>query len=160
HADGAIRHWRADPQTRCIAFLGLSLTLPGMVNDLKLTDSTLIAACGTEPRLGRWVTRKGRPAAANRVFFIPCGFQHQKIGETLLSWLHQSCTLMPLRRCYSSSRIPLNADLLRRIEKNPSIFAENCRRRRAEVDIDAICRLNQQRRALIQQAHECSSLRR
>lgn len=77
HADGTMRRWRADPQTRCIELLGLSLTLPGMVNDLKLTDSTLIAACGTEPRLGRWVTGKGRPAAANRVFFIPCGFRRQ-----------------------------------------------------------------------------------
>lgn len=77
HADGAIRGWRADPQARCIELLGLLLTLPGMVNDLKLTGSTLIAACGTEPRLGRWVAKKGRPAAANRVFFIPCGFQHE-----------------------------------------------------------------------------------
>lgn len=66
---------------------------------------------------------------------------------------------MLLRRC-CSSKIPLNADLLRRIEKTPSVFAENCRRRRAEVDIDAICRLNQQRRALIQQVQECNSLRR
>lgn len=56
--------------------------------------------------------------------------------------------------------IPLNVDLLKRIEKSPGIFAENCRRRRVEVDVDAICRLNQQRRALIQQVHECNSLRR
>lgn len=73
HVDGSLRAWRADIKNRVIEAVNVEpINLHGIVNNIFISKDAIYAACGCEPRLGRWVTQSGG-SQANRLFRIPFG---------------------------------------------------------------------------------------